>query len=158
MSYERLRGLYLGLTSNADLTTDHERHVLHVPTKLDELVPRWLAEGKDVTLTGNPGDGKSHLARRLVGKKLTGAAEVILDLSATPTPTVLGRWGAAVAEGRPTLLCANEGPLKALLPELRAAGGALARRGLSLAAQLNRLTVSRPEELAARPPTAEETP
>ena len=151
MSYERLRGLYLGLTSNADLTTDHERHVLHVPTKLDELVPRWLAEGKDVTLTGNPGDGKSHLARRLVGKKLTGAAEVILDLSATPTPTVLGRWGAAVAEGRPTLLCANEGPLKALLPELRAAGGALARRGLSLAAQLNRLTVSRPEELAARP-------
>ena len=66
MSYERLRGLYLGLTSNADLTTDHERHVLHVPTKLDELVPRWLAEGKDVTLTGNPGDGKSHLARRLV--------------------------------------------------------------------------------------------
>lgn len=153
MSYELLRGLYLGAATNADLTGAQERNLLHVGTQLDDVLPRLLGAGRDVVLTGNPGDGKSHIARRLVERGRLEGVEVILDLSAMPSEAAIARWSAAVMQRRPTLLCANEGPLKELLAQLSAVP-ALRDRAREVAAQLGRLVVAASEQLPAEPKMA----
>src|SRR5207249_1854981 len=100
---------------NADLTTAEARARLHLPTPLEELVAREVRAGRDVILTGNPGDGKSHLVRTLVESGRLAGAVVELDLSARPTEEVLEAWQKARDTRRPFVLCGNEGPLTELL-------------------------------------------
>lgn len=153
MSYELLRSLYLGAASNADITPERERELLHVRTALDDLVPSLLGQGMDVVLTGNPGDGKSHVARLLQERGRTGAAEVLLDLSAMSSRDAADRWRAAALRGVPTLLCANEGPLKELIAWM-IAEGVLVERARELALQIGRLIAAHPTSLAPAPTRA----
>lgn len=118
--YELLRGLYLGQSTTAELIGATERRLLHVRTPLEDLIPTLLARGLDVVLTGNPGDGKSHIVRQLLDAGSLRGVEVELDLSAVPTEAVVARWTRAKAEGTRLLLCANGGPLRSLVQELRA--------------------------------------
>lgn len=151
--YELLRGLYLGEVSNADLTSATTRGLLHVPTPLDRYIPEQVRAGKDVVLTGNPGDGKSHLARLLQDRGLLDGAEVELDLSATTSRQVLGRWLAARRQGAPMVLCANEGPLLELIGQMESAEE-LARDAAELRAQVGHLVAARPDDLASEPRAA----
>jgi hypothetical protein len=150
MSYELLRGLYLGLQSNADLSDTDSRERLHVRTTLDAFIPTVLRGGRDVVLTGNPGDGKSHLVRFLHDNGLLGGAQIELDLSARDSKAVAREWAALKTEGRPLVICANEGPLTDLIDVLEAEeatrGGAA-----ELRAQLGRLVVSHPADLPEEP-------
>ena len=150
MSYELLRGLYLGAATNADLTSYDERLKFHVRTDLDRLLPELARTGRDIVLTGNPGDGKSHVVRYLVDRKRLPPAEVELDLSATSEERVITRWRAARAASRPMVLCANEGPLKTLLPHL-ARTPELAATGRELRDQLGHLVASSAGELPTEP-------
>jgi len=149
VGYELLQGLYLGATTNADLTSEAQRQKLHVRTPLDALVAR-LVMTRDVVITGNPGDGKSHLVRHLQDRGRLGDAEVILDLSASDDESVLRRWHDAALAGRRLVLCANEGPLTQLLARM-AAWPTLSDHGSELMAQLGRLVAPSPEELPAEP-------
>ncbi len=119
MSYEYLCSLYYGEGSNADLTSREARERVHVTTELDELVTALIAAGRDVVLTGNPGDGKSHLARRLLDRGALAGAELVSDLSERDTGQVVDAWRAAHAAGRRVLLCGNEGPLRDLIALMR---------------------------------------
>lgn len=150
MTYHLLRSLYFGRGANADITDDLDRARLHVETPLDEFIPRVLQGSRDVVLTGNPGDGKSHLAKALLDKHNLDGAEVELDLSANTAGEVVRRWSEAASRGAPFLLCANEGPLTALIPGLMEVA-ALNSRGHELAHQLGRLVGARREEMP-RPP------
>ena len=85
MSYTLLSSLYFGEASNADLSSPEARGLLHVETPLDAFVPAQVARGLDVVLTGNPGDGKSHLVRTLHDRGLLSEASIEFDLSAKPT-------------------------------------------------------------------------
>ena len=140
MSYEVLKSLYFGEAANADLATDEVMGLLHVRTGLDELVPSVIERGLDVVLTGNPGDGKSHLVRALQKEGALTAARVELDLSARPTVEVVRAWGKAAEEGSPFVLCANEGPLLTLLDQLPREGP-LGERRAELLRQVRRLVV-----------------
>ena len=150
MHYEILRGLYLGESSNADLSSTEVRERLHVATPLDDLIPSLVAQGRDVVLTGNPGDGKSHLVRQIMDRGLLKSAEVELDLSAHPDEEVIARWRAARRLGRPFVLCANQGPLMLLVegigddPELTDAAR-------ELSGQLGRLISPHPDRIAPEP-------
>jgi hypothetical protein len=148
--YELLRGLYLGEASNADLTSTTTRELLHVSTALDGLIPDQVAAGRHVVLTGNPGDGKSHLVRLLQDRGRLDGARVELDLSATHAGEVSARWLAARKAGAPLVLCANEGPLVELIAELRATSG-LEHIAAELQAQLGGLIAARPGDLAPAP-------
>jgi hypothetical protein len=150
MTYHLLRSLYFGRGANADITDDLDRARLHVETPLDEFIPKLLHESRDVVLTGNPGDGKSHLAKALIERNGLGGVEVELDLSANTAGDVVRRWTAATESGAPFLLCANEGPLTALIPDLQEAP-ALRSRGRELAQQLGHLVGARREEMPAPP-------
>lgn len=148
--YHLLRGLYFGSAANADITDQEGRARLHVATPLDQAVPRFVREGRDVVLTGNPGDGKSHLTRALADLGGLTGAEVELDLSAKEPEQVVSRWEAAAARGAPFVLCGNEGPLKDLLPLLRESE-VLTHRATELGGQLGRLVCSRDEDLPSEP-------
>lgn len=150
MSYELLTDLYFSVAANAALTSPEARRLLHVKTPVEALVTTAVRRGLDVVLTGNPGDGKSHLVRMLVEEGALSGAEIEDDLSAHPTRDVLLRWEEATRRGRPFVLCANEGPLKDLL-EAVDEGHSLGPRVSELRGQLGRLLVRRVELLPPEP-------
>lgn len=149
MSYELLTGLYLSEAANADLTTREARARLHLSTPLEDLVAHEVRSRRDVVLTGNPGDGKSHLVRTLEETGRLGDAVIELDLSARPTEAVLLTWAKARSTGRPFVLCANEGPLTELVARLDS--GQLADSGSELRRQLGHLLVHGDEDLPPAP-------
>jgi hypothetical protein len=153
MSYELLTSLYFGEGTNADLTSPTARALLHLRTPLEELIPQMLSSGVDVVLTGNPGDGKSHLARTLQESDRLVGAEVLLDLSARPTDEVLRTWLACRTAGRRFLLCGNQGPLVELIQKA-SNDASLSVVAAELEAQLRRLVVSDAAVLPARPRSA----
>lgn len=112
MSYELLLSLYYAEASNADLTTPAERDLFHVRTPVERRITQALREGLDVILTGNPGDGKSHLVRTLKDRNELAGVETLLDLSATPTAAGIRRWRKHREAGQRFVMCANEGPLR----------------------------------------------
>lgn len=119
MSYELLLSLYFADGSNADLTSRHERELLHVPAPVEGCITSAVRHGLDVVLTGNPGDGKSHLVRSLSERGGFADVELLLDLSAVQTSDALAQWRAARAAGRRFVMCANEGPLRVLIEGAR---------------------------------------
>jgi hypothetical protein len=149
MSYELLNGLYFSEAANADLTSPAARQRLHLETPLEALLISSVNRGLDVVLTGNPGDGKSHLVRTLADRGALERAVVEPDLSARATEDVLEAWRCAARDRRPFVMCANEGPLTELIGTMRATG--LAAVGGELAAQLGRLLVFRPADLPPQP-------
>lgn len=150
MSYEYLCSLYFGEGSNADLTSREARERVHVATDLDDLVAETLRTGRDVALTGNPGDGKSHLARRLADRGALGGALLIGDLSERDTRDVAREWVGARSAGRRVLLCGNEGPLRDLIEVMRN-DEATHDLGVELAGQIGRLVVDEASRLPPEP-------
>lgn len=150
MSYDVLRSLYFGEATNADIVPARVREQLHVKTGLDGYLPRVIAAGRDLILSGNPGDGKSHLVRRLMDQGALADARVELDLSARSYDEVIRDWLAVRAAAKPFVLCANQGPLREFLEALQGAS-ALASTRAELSAQLGRLTASRSEDLPCAP-------
>lgn len=109
-------GLYSGHSCYADRLTPEQLESIHVHTPLEESMRKWLLKGRDLVLVGNPGDGKTHLLRRIEQTLRKIKAEVILDATAEPDyPTIIQRWKAAQRKKRPFCLAINQGPLYRLL-------------------------------------------
>jgi hypothetical protein len=88
---------------------------LHVPQPLDDFLLKQVKDGFSIVLTGNAGDGKTHLLRRLEPDLQKVGAEVETDATATMKPndvsSILQRWKKAHRAGKPFCLAANEFPL-----------------------------------------------
>jgi hypothetical protein len=99
----------------ADELTDEELSRLHVPQPLDKFLVAKLKKGFSLILTGNAGDGKTHLLRRLKPELNRLKAEVIYDATAIMKPgdvsPIVKLWKTAIKAGRPFCLAANEYPL-----------------------------------------------
>ena len=57
-----MRNLYRGATGYADDVPLDDLRRLHVRTRLDDVIAEHIRARRSVVLTGNPGDGKTHLA------------------------------------------------------------------------------------------------
>jgi hypothetical protein len=108
-----------GHDSCSDCVADADLDRLHVPTALEDYLIERVAEGFSILLTGNAGDGKTHLLRRIAPS--LEASNAVVDLDATAvmrngavTP-ILERWRSALNAGRPYCLAANEYPLHLLI-------------------------------------------
>jgi len=127
--YERLADRRGDLYSERLSSQDLER--LHVETDLDRFLLTEVEAGRSFVLTGNAGDGKTHLLRRL-RPDLPPGIEIIEDATAEMTngepEPVLNRIQRALNGGRRGrfILCANEHQLLRLREAASRATGRLA--------------------------------
>ena len=99
----------------SDELSDEDVGRLHVTTTLEDFIVRKAEQGFSVVLTGNAGDGKTHLLRRLAPSLERAGAIVEPDATAVmrgdSVVAVLDRWKGALKAKKPYCLAANEYPL-----------------------------------------------
>ena len=122
--WRRLAGA--GSKAVSEGLTDAEFRALHVETRLDEYLTARARDGLSIVLTGNAGDGKTHLARTL-RNRLAGDAERF-DFAFDATAIMNGeegvapiveRWRQASRAGKGMMLAINQYPLYKLRQRLR---------------------------------------
>ena len=106
-----IRSLYRGATGFADDVSIDDLRRLHAITDLDHAVRTHISQRRSVVLTGNPGDGKTHLLRILADGIAALGAEIERDASAVPNDVIVARWRAAHDAGKPYFIAINESVL-----------------------------------------------
>ena len=106
--------LYRGTNSYADRLTASELESIHVDLGVDSYLVAEAEAGRQILVTGNPGDGKTHLIERLRPKLEALGARVITDANACTDAEILEQWAASRDDGRPFVLAINEWPLYVL--------------------------------------------
>lgn len=81
----------------ADRIEEELLSYIHLTTKLDVAIIKAAEDGKDIVLTGNPGDGKTHIIRMLKSKleRLPKPTVVELDASTLSNDQIYQAWLAA---------------------------------------------------------------
>jgi hypothetical protein len=116
-----VRNLYRGYSAYADRIDKDLLEAMHVETPLDEAVIKAVTEGKSVVLTGNPGDGKTHLLRVLENRLRASAADPVieLDASAISDSRLQAEWAQAEENGKAFCVAINEAVLFKLADEYK---------------------------------------
>ena len=88
---------YRGTSAYADHVDADLLSYIHLKTKLDDAVISAAKSGKDIVLTGNPGDGKTHIIRVLKEQLERLATPVIVELDASTLSNeeIYSRWAQA---------------------------------------------------------------
>lgn len=91
------------------LSSFHIIVYIHLTTKLDEAIIKAAKDGKDIVLTVNPGDGKTHIVRMLKSKLeyLSTPAVVELDASTLSNDQIYQAWLAARKKNAPFVIAIN---------------------------------------------------
>ena len=106
--------LYRSAKSYADRLNRDELEGIHVDLGVDDYLLEKAGANKQIIVTGNPGDGKTHLIERLRPKLEELGAEVITDANAVSDQHTLNMWARCRKENRPFILAINEWPLYVL--------------------------------------------
>lgn len=106
--------LYRSTNSYADRLTAEELESIHVDLGVDDYLVAQAEAGRQIVVTGNPGDGKTHLIERLRPKLEALGARVITDANACADADILDQWVASRDDGKPFVLAINEWPLYVL--------------------------------------------
>ena len=93
--------LYRSTNSYADRLHQDELEAIHVDLGVDGYLIEEAGAKKQVIVTGNPGDGKTHLIERLRPKLEALGAEVITDANAVSDQDILDMWARCRKEQRP---------------------------------------------------------
>ena len=104
-----------GREAIAEALTEEDFERLHVESGIERFLSKQVRAGRSVVVTGNAGDGKTHLLRRVKHDLESAGAVVVEDATAQmrggdPGP-ILEKWRKAIADGQPLCLAANEYPL-----------------------------------------------
>lgn len=89
-----VRDFYRGTSAFADHVDSEMLSRIHLKTKLDNAIVDAAKLGNDIVLTGNPGDGKTHIIRVLKDKleHLETPVEVELDASTLSDEEIYLHW------------------------------------------------------------------
>lgn len=120
-----VRGLYRSLAACADHHDESTVALLHIETAVDSFLRLRAARGGVIFVTGNPGDGKTHLLKHLKSDLAEAGLKVILDANQLSDEVLVdsidkaytSRVGGAV-------LAINEGVLVSLLDRYAGRGWA----------------------------------
>lgn len=104
-----IRDFYRGTSAYADHIDEKLLSDIHLETKLDTAILKAADEGKDIVLTGNPGDGKTHIIRMLKSKleRLPVPAVVNLDASTLSNDQIYRAWRQAREKHAPFVIAIN---------------------------------------------------
>ena len=104
-----LRKFYRNGSAYADSTNLDILKSIHVKTNLDDAIIETIKRGKDCVLTGNPGDGKTHVIRVLEGKikEVNRKIEPIYDASTLTTDEIAEKWFDAKKKRVPFVIAIN---------------------------------------------------
>jgi hypothetical protein len=115
-----IQSLYRASAACADHHDAATVRLLHIETSVDEFLRRRAREGGAIFVTGNPGDGKTHLLRHLEADLKAAKVQPYLDANEEIDEDLIGRIDLALKRsGRGIALAINEG----VLVELLAAAG-----------------------------------
>ncbi len=103
--------LYRNANSYADRLTLEELDWIHVDLGLDNFILEAANDGRQVIITGNPGDGKTFVIERLREQLAALDAVVITDANACSDTDILSSWRSCDENGRAFILAINEWPL-----------------------------------------------
>lgn len=104
-----IRDFYRGTSAYADHVDADLLSYIHLKTKLDDAVISAAKSGKDIVLTGNPGDGKTHIIRVLKEQLERLAMPVIVELDASTLSNeeIYSRWAQAKDRHTPFVIAIN---------------------------------------------------
>lgn len=107
--------LYRSANSYADRLTPEELDWIHVDLGLDAYLQDQASKRRQVIVTGNPGDGKTHLIerRRAYLEQRLGAV-VLTDANMLHDEQIVSQWRECDSKRRAFVLAINEWPLFAL--------------------------------------------
>lgn len=106
--------LYRNANSYADRLSPGELESIHIDLGVDDYLVAQAEAGRQIVVTGNPGDGKTHLIERLRPRLQAAGAEVLTDANACTDAEILTKWTACREAGRAFVLAINEWPLYVL--------------------------------------------
>jgi len=111
-----IRDFYRGSSAYADHIDSALLAKIHLETRLDTAIVEAAVAGKDIVLTGNPGDGKTHIIRMLKDKLEALDKQVLIELDASTLPNeeIYARWSEANAKGIPFVIAINAAVLYSL--------------------------------------------
>ncbi|MER7419038.1 hypothetical protein ABT346_20025 [Micromonospora peucetia] len=108
---EFVERLYRSSNSYADRLSAEELDWVDVDLGLNEHMLALASEGLQVLVTGNPGDGKTHVIERLRPDLEKIGTQVLTDANVLSDREILTHWRACHEAGRPMVLAINEWPL-----------------------------------------------
>ena len=114
--------LYRSTNGYADRLSQDELEAIHVDLGVDGYLLEEAEANRQIIVTGNPGDGKTHLIERLRPQLEALDAEVITDANAVTDAETLDTWVRCRAAKRPFVLAINEWPLYVLQRTAKARG------------------------------------
>jgi hypothetical protein len=96
----------------AESLTPHQRRQIHIDTNLDDFLHAALSDGKQVVLTGNPGDGKTQHILMQQDQYPPEEYFYLLDASEyADYGDLLAEWNDHYQSQTPGILAINDGPL-----------------------------------------------
>ena len=111
-----VRNLYKGSSLYADYSDIDMLNSLHVSTAIDEKIFDVLESKKSVILTGNAGDGKTHLIRIIEPRfiELPITPKIVIDASQKTEDELFEEWKNCFEKGVPLCMAINAAVLYSL--------------------------------------------
>lgn len=103
--------LYRHRNSFADRLSDEELEWIHVDLGLDDFILDAADDGRQLVITGNPGDGKTFIIQRLRAMLGQKGATVFTDANTCTDEEILAAWRTCEEKGTAFVLAINEWPL-----------------------------------------------
>lgn len=123
--------LYRSYASCSEHVDKAMMQALHVATPTDDFLARSVLDGKVVVLTGQPGDGKTHMLRMALIGSLQGFEDrVCLDANQMTDEANLAWFRQNVASGRGGSIAINHGILHPILLKADSQGDKWASKAL----------------------------
>lgn len=105
-----VRHLYKSVSSCADHHDSDMMDKLHISTAIDDAVVMGAKQGKVVIVTGNTGDGKTHLINR-IADQLSASIRVNKDANQSEDSEIIQSIDASLSSKTALVLAINEGIL-----------------------------------------------